>query len=252
MSIGLLSLSSTRPSSLTSTSSFPLEVSISSLVPRRNGCSRQKDRRPLHALRLSETHRPRNGRRRKGRIWKSLRGRHAPLDAQPSSSASLLSQFLLPHHPKADLGSFSLSLPSKATVEVVAIFDEALNELQAAYSGDNVKIRLKGIKEDEVSPGFVLCSVARPVGTTTRFHAQLAILDSKVRSSFFPFLQLRLSVPTSIRSTRTSSRADTLRSFTSTTPPRRSNSSSVLSFRSSSSYSNYELTQVRTRPLLPL
>ncbi|KAL7414189.1 P-loop containing nucleoside triphosphate hydrolase protein [Mrakia frigida] len=89
-------------------------------------------------------------------------------------------------------GDTLLLMPNRATVEVVAIFDEALNELQAAYSGDNVKIRLKGIKEDEVSPGFVLCSVARPVGTTTRFHAQLAILDSKniITSGYTAFLHV--------------------------------------------------------------
>ena len=64
-------------------------------------------------------------------------------------------------------------------VEVTAIYDEVLEELEAAYSGDNVRIRLKGINDEDVSPGYVLSSVQKPVKTTTQFHAQLAILESK-------------------------------------------------------------------------
>lgn len=45
--------------------------------------------------------------------------------------------------------------------------------------GDNIRIRLKGVEEEEVMPGFVLCSKKNPVKTTTCFEAQLAILDHK-------------------------------------------------------------------------
>jgi peptide chain release factor subunit 3 len=45
--------------------------------------------------------------------------------------------------------------------------------------GDNIRMRLKGVEEDEISPGFVLCSKKNPVKTTTTFEAQLAILDHK-------------------------------------------------------------------------
>ena len=40
-------------------------------------------------------------------------------------------------------------------------------------------MRLKGVEEDEVMPGFVLCSKKTPVKTTTQFEAQLAVLDHK-------------------------------------------------------------------------
>ena len=68
---------------------------------------------------------------------------------------------------------------AQTSVEVTAIYDEVLEELEAAYSGDNVRIRLKGINDEDVSPGYVLSSVQKPVKTTTQFHAQLAILESK-------------------------------------------------------------------------
>lgn len=38
---------------------------------------------------------------------------------------------------------------------------------------------MKGIEEDEIQPGFVICSKKSPVKTTTLFDAQLAILDHK-------------------------------------------------------------------------
>jgi hypothetical protein len=52
-------------------------------------------------------------------------------------------------------------------------------ELEAAFSGDNVRIRLKGVTDEDVSPGYVLTSPQKPIKTTTQFQAQLAILESK-------------------------------------------------------------------------
>lgn len=63
--------------------------------------------------------------------------------------------------------------------EVTAIYDETENEIEHAMCGDNIRMRLKGIEEDEIMPGFVLCSKKNPVKTTTQFEAQLAILDHK-------------------------------------------------------------------------
>lgn len=58
-----------------------------------------------------------------------------------------------------------------------------MEELESAYSGDNIRIRLKGISDEDVAPGYVLSSAATPVKTTTQFQAQLAILEvSSLRS----------------------------------------------------------------------
>ncbi|CAO3647378.1 unnamed protein product [Cunninghamella blakesleeana] len=72
-----------------------------------------------------------------------------------------------------------LLMPNKHKTEVSAIFNESEEEIDQAVCGDNVRIRLKGVEEDEVSPGFVLCSPKKPVKTATKFNAQLAILDHK-------------------------------------------------------------------------
>lgn len=65
------------------------------------------------------------------------------------------------------------------SVEITAIYNETEEEIEQAVCGDNIRLRLKGIEEDEVSPGFVLCSKKNPVPTTTVFEAQLAILEHK-------------------------------------------------------------------------
>ncbi|CAO3631672.1 unnamed protein product [Mucor fragilis] len=70
-------------------------------------------------------------------------------------------------------------MPNKQNTEVTAIYDETENEIEQAMCGDNIRMRLKGIEEDEIMPGFVICSKKNPVKTTTQFEAQLAILDHK-------------------------------------------------------------------------
>lgn len=40
-------------------------------------------------------------------------------------------------------------------------------------------MRLKGVEEDEVMPGFVICTKKNPVKTSTAFEAQLAIIEHK-------------------------------------------------------------------------
>jgi translation elongation factor EF-1alpha len=46
-------------------------------------------------------------------------------------------------------------------------------EVTAVGPGENVKIKLKGIEEDDVSPGFVLCDNANPIKTGRVFDAQV-------------------------------------------------------------------------------
>lgn len=45
--------------------------------------------------------------------------------------------------------------------------------------GENVKIKVKGIEEEDVSPGFVLCDPSNPIRTGRIFDAQVVILEHK-------------------------------------------------------------------------
>ena len=74
-------------------------------------------------------------------------------------------------------GDTLLLMPNRQSVEVSAISNELDEEVSAAFSGDNVRVKLRNIEDEEISPGFVLSSAARPVKAVRTFEAQLAILD---------------------------------------------------------------------------
>ena len=64
------------------------------------------------------------------------------------------------------------------SVEVLASDIEDL-EVKDADSGDNVRLRVRGIEEEDVAVGFVACSASAPVKATNFFQAQLVILNIK-------------------------------------------------------------------------
>lgn len=70
-------------------------------------------------------------------------------------------------------------MPNKDIVEISTIYNEMEDEINQALCGDNVRIRLRGIEDEEVNPGFVLTSPVKPVHTVRHFEAQLAILEHK-------------------------------------------------------------------------
>jgi peptide chain release factor subunit 3 len=48
-----------------------------------------------------------------------------------------------------------------------------------AYCGDNIRLRIRGISDEDVQPGFVLTSPKNPVKAVTAFKADLSILEAK-------------------------------------------------------------------------
>ena len=75
-------------------------------------------------------------------------------------------------------------LHCRVPVTVTTIYRDD-NEVQAAKGGENLRLRLGGVDEDEVSPGFVLCSRHLPVPAVTYFDAQLHLLDLLEHKSLF-------------------------------------------------------------------
>ena len=53
------------------------------------------------------------------------------------------------------------------------------DEVPSALCGDNIRIRLRGVEDDEVLVGFVLTDPQSPVRVVSQFEAQLVILDHK-------------------------------------------------------------------------
>lgn len=76
-------------------------------------------------------------------------------------------------------GDSLLLMPNRDVVEVAAIYNEMEDEVNQALCGDNVRIRLRGVDDEDISPGFVLTSPQAPIHAVRQFEAQLAILEHK-------------------------------------------------------------------------
>lgn len=76
-------------------------------------------------------------------------------------------------------GDSLLLMPNKDIIEVAGIYNEMEEEVPSAMCGDNVRIRVRGVEDDDISPGFVLSNTNKPIHAVRQFEAQLAILDHK-------------------------------------------------------------------------
>ncbi|KAJ8922915.1 hypothetical protein NQ315_001457 [Exocentrus adspersus] len=75
-------------------------------------------------------------------------------------------------------GQTMLIMPNRTpvTVDMLLSDDEEVNRV---VPGENVKVKVKGVEEEDVSPGFVLCDSVNPIHTGRIFDAQLVILEHK-------------------------------------------------------------------------
>ncbi|KAF7355294.1 Eukaryotic polypeptide chain release factor 3 [Mycena sanguinolenta] len=76
-------------------------------------------------------------------------------------------------------GDELILMPNKTAVEVAAIYNEMEEEVNSALCGDNVRIRLRGVDDEDISPGFMLTSPDKPIHAVRQFQAELAILEHK-------------------------------------------------------------------------
>ncbi|KAJ6515918.1 P-loop containing nucleoside triphosphate hydrolase protein [Mycena sanguinolenta] len=76
-------------------------------------------------------------------------------------------------------GDDLILMPNKTAVEVTAIYNEMEEEVNGALCGDNVRIRLRGVDDEDISPGFMLTSPDKPIHAVRQFQAELAILEHK-------------------------------------------------------------------------
>ncbi|KAI5058431.1 hypothetical protein GOP47_0026601 [Adiantum capillus-veneris] len=73
-------------------------------------------------------------------------------------------------------GDSLMVMPNKAQVKVVTILRD-VDEVRSAKPGENLRIRISGVEEEDILPGFVLCSIAKPIPAVVEFDAQLQILE---------------------------------------------------------------------------
>lgn len=76
-------------------------------------------------------------------------------------------------------GTSYLMMPNKIQTAISALYGETEDEIPDAVVGEQVRIRLRGIEEEDILPGFVLCSPKRPVHCVSSFEAQIVLLELK-------------------------------------------------------------------------
>uniref|UniRef100_A0AAQ5YZE4 Tr-type G domain-containing protein n=1 Tax=Amphiprion ocellaris TaxID=80972 RepID=A0AAQ5YZE4_AMPOC len=84
---------------------------------------------------------------------------------------------------KLESGSISkaqqlVMMPNRHTVEVLSLLSDDV-ETDDAGPGENLKLRLKGIEEEEILPGFILCSPDNLCHSGRTFDAQIVIIEHK-------------------------------------------------------------------------
>ncbi|KAL8704510.1 MAG: hypothetical protein Q9201_002319 [Fulgogasparrea decipioides] len=72
-----------------------------------------------------------------------------------------------------------IMMPNREDVSVSALYGETEDEIQTAQCGDQVRMRIRGVEEEDIQPGFVLCSPKRPVHCVAAFEAQIHLLELK-------------------------------------------------------------------------
>jgi len=66
--------------------------------------------------------------------------------------------------------------PNRSEVKVDQLWSDDI-EVTKVTGGENIKVKVKGIEEDAVTPGFVLCDPTNPIKSCKTFDAQVVVLD---------------------------------------------------------------------------
>lgn len=72
-----------------------------------------------------------------------------------------------------------IMMPNRENISISALYGETEEEIPYATCGEQVRMKVRGIEEEDVMPGFVLCSPKRLVHCVSAFEAQINIVDLK-------------------------------------------------------------------------
>lgn len=70
-----------------------------------------------------------------------------------------------------------IMMPNREQISISALYGETEEEIPHATCGEQVRMRIRGIEEEDIMPGFVLCSPKRLVHCVSAFEAQINIVD---------------------------------------------------------------------------
>jgi peptide chain release factor subunit 3 len=70
-----------------------------------------------------------------------------------------------------------IMMPNREEIGIAALYGETEDEIPHATCGEQIRMRLRGIEEEDIMPGFVLCSPKRLVHCVREFEAQINIVE---------------------------------------------------------------------------
>lgn len=72
-----------------------------------------------------------------------------------------------------------IMMPNREQISISALYGETEEEIPHATCGEQIRMRIRGVEEEDIMPGFVLCSPKRLVHCVSAFEAQINIVDLK-------------------------------------------------------------------------
>ena len=69
--------------------------------------------------------------------------------------------------------------PNRTEVKVDQMWSDDI-EVTKVGCGENVKVKVKGVEESEITPGFVLCDPTNPIKSCKTFDAQVILHEINV------------------------------------------------------------------------
>jgi len=81
-------------------------------------------------------------------------------------------------------GDSVIIMPNKTPAEVLGIMWEVTN-VKSARAGENIRLLLRGVEEENVHGGHVICNVKNPIPVPCKFEGQVVILDLPAHKSIF-------------------------------------------------------------------
>ena len=81
-------------------------------------------------------------------------------------------------------GQTLMLMPNKAPCKIATMFRDEV-ECTKCLPGENVRLKLTGVQESDIQPGFVLCSAKDPILICEEIECQLALLELLEHNSVF-------------------------------------------------------------------
>jgi len=82
-------------------------------------------------------------------------------------------------------GQSLIVVPNNISVECIQIKTSDTHSFKRAKPGENIRVYLKGVEEEGLGRGFILCDPKFPVPCQTKFEAQVVILELLSHKSIF-------------------------------------------------------------------